>query len=115
MKATLLEQCNQLPPRVCRALARHPNGRPKTTDEIAMEVNRSNWWVLDASRSETWDRFTVADAQAFAAACGVDLLRPRRTLDYIKRGKFAHVRDCREREYLLRLMKGESNDKRHSR
>ncbi|HYF35178.1 MAG TPA: hypothetical protein VD994_07830 [Prosthecobacter sp.] len=107
MKRTILEQFNQIPPRVCRVLARDHRGKALTRKQLAARSGLSEWFILFVSRLEKWDEVSVSSAQAFSRACGVDLLRPRRVLEYIKRGQFTHIRDCRDRAYLLRLMKGD--------
>lgn len=84
MKATPVEQFDTIPPCICRICARRKT-RAKTLKEISSEsrlsYRKTNW----IARQATWAGIRLEDAQKFALACGVDLLRPRLKLFYLRR------------------------------
>lgn len=83
MKGSLLEQCDLVPPFVVRRLARK-RGRALNTMEIAKASGLSVATVKRYARLRSWSTVPIARAQAFASACGHDLLRPNRNIKYLK-------------------------------
>lgn len=85
MKKQILSQIDTLPPCLCRLVARMPGGRAKTLLEIKMDSGLSKRKVNWIARLPSWVNVKVGDMIAFAEACDVDLLRPRKKLFYLKR------------------------------
>lgn len=84
MKADLLQHVDQIPPALARFCGRI-EGRPKTIREIISDSGLSYRKVKWISRQPTWSKVKIEDAVRFADACGLDLLRPRRKLFYLRR------------------------------
>lgn len=107
MKPDLLKHLDQCPPFVVRRLARR-DGRWLTADEIAKKSGLSWATVMRYSRLQSWARIPVTKAQAFAKACGHDLLRPKESLKYLAeavqhKGGFAHLSKAARREFFKLL------------
>lgn len=81
---SLLEHLNQVPPFVARRLAKE-KGRWMDADEIARRSGLSTATVMRYSRMPSWASIPVEKAQAFAAACGHDLVFPQKALKYLAR------------------------------
>lgn len=84
MKADILSHVDQVPPALARFCARI-NGKPKTLKQIAKESGlsfKTAYWI---ALQPTWANVSFGEAMKFAAACGLDLLRPRRKLFYLRR------------------------------
>lgn len=95
MKSSPTQQFNQLSPCLVRFLARD-NRRLLSLTEISERAHLPVKAVRRIARLYTWDSPPLAASEAFAAACGHDLLRPRRNLQYLMRflrtGRgFAHL------------------------
>lgn len=85
---TLLEKLNKFPPILCRAVARKNRGRePMSLRDIADQSGLALSTVCELSQRRTWTNATLETIQKFSAACGVDLLHPRRHLYFIKHRK----------------------------
>lgn len=84
MKANLLQHLDQIPPCIARLCARK-KAKAKSLREIAKDSGLSyqmaNWIALQP----TWANVKVEDALRFATGCGLDLLRPRKKLFYLRR------------------------------
>lgn len=92
---TLLEKLNQLPPAFCRYVARDEQGRRGlTTQELHEKSGLCTTTVKDLSFRLTWANVTVATAQAFMAACGVNPLAARKHREFVRRRAMVHVRDA---------------------
>lgn len=86
MALTLQQQLDKFPPALCRLVARkHRGRRPLTRREIASRSGLSLRQVDYLSKRTTWGGTTVKAMCAFATACGVDLLHPRRHVDWLRR------------------------------
>ena len=84
MKANVILQFDQIPPCLCRILAR--TGESITPIAvIAKRAKMTQFMTREISRLPSWETVTVGDAVRFSEACGVDLLRPRPRLFYLKR------------------------------
>lgn len=84
MKSSVLEHFDTLRPHEVRLLARR-RGRRITNKQIAKASGLSLAMISRISRKPSWKTIPVGIAQRFAEACGHDLLRPRRNLQYIAR------------------------------
>ena len=101
---TFVERLRNLPPGMCRLLARSPYGPPFTTDEIAERTRKmgdgvkplSSAEVEAISRSTEWNRIAIEDALAFMCGCNVDFCDAKamhRVDDYLrKRPTFRYLR-----------------------
>lgn len=61
--------CQELPPILCRLLARHPNGSPLTTWEIASSSGLLPIRVLVISEMMSWNAVPLDDHFAFTRGC----------------------------------------------
>lgn len=84
MHSSLLTHFDVLPPCIVRFLARH-NGRRVTSQEIATKAKMSRLTVIRYSQMKSWKTIPVGVAERFSRACGHDLLRPRRNLQFLAR------------------------------
>lgn len=85
-KPTLLQQLDALPPFTCYALARNSSKRRDRMrlDELAKTAGMSERTFIRIARKFSWAGVKVGDADAFARACGVDLLRQMKTRNYLR-------------------------------
>lgn len=89
----ILRLANQIPPYVCRILARKANGqKPMSSAEIAERSGLSRAHVSKLSKAQTWSTVTMDVADRFATACGVDLAKPNRTLKWMRSATLVHLR-----------------------
>lgn len=97
---SLLEYLDQLPPYLCRMLARRMGkGKkrvPMTTAEIVEASGLDKKTVLDISGRETWAEVFVSTADAFRKGCGITPSNQGRQLMYLARTRqtanpFAHL------------------------
>lgn len=86
MRPSLTEQLDQLPPCLVRLLARERR-HCLTNQEIARRSGLSLKLVRKISHLPSWTSLRVGVAEDFARACNYDLLRPRRSLQYLARVK----------------------------
>jgi len=80
----MLDYLDKLPPFLCVALAR-TGTRRKTLREIATASGLNYRKVERISRRLTWASVRIADAAAFAKACGVDLICQSEAREYLAR------------------------------
>lgn len=109
MHASLLTHFDVLPPCIVRFLARR-GGRRLTSDEIAEAAQMSKLTIYRYSRKKSWAGIPIGAAERFAKACGHDLLRPRRNLQFLARfirtGRgLAHL-SLRERKEFSKILSG---------
>jgi len=83
-KSTYLEQANELPPRLCFAIARQ-NRRAITQLEIAEATQWSLKKVARLCNLDSWATVTVADMDKFRAACQIDRRSERRHRFFVRR------------------------------
>lgn len=83
----LVESLDRLPPCIVRMVARKPNrhGQRMSLHEIAIASGLSYGAVLRLSVKKTWANVPPATIDRFARACGVDILKPGRTMKYLRR------------------------------
>lgn len=84
MRKTVVEHFDQIPPCIMRLCAR-TRMRAKLLREIAQESGLPLHVVKRIARQSSWSNVKIQHAQLFSQACGVDLLRPRMKLFYLKR------------------------------
>lgn len=82
MKPDIIQQCDTLPPVIVRFLARR-NYRLLSILEISAASGLSACCVKNISRLSSWRGLSLEDCLSFSQACGHDLLRPRRNLQYV--------------------------------
>lgn len=77
----LLIRLDRLPPCACRLLARKELGkRGKSHMDIANESGLGKSTVAKFSRLTTWRGMKIEDIDAFASACGVNILAPSKQM-----------------------------------
>ncbi len=92
MPQSILECLDRVPPCICRLLARTGRGRKSLSNaQIAVLASISKNTVHRLSNRTSWSGFTIDVIMRFSKACGVDLLKPKRQMDYLRRGQFLHV------------------------
>lgn len=109
-----LAKINLVNPQVCRLVARKCNGRrPMTNADIAHVSGLSRATIKRLYRLDRWDSVPLKTAFLYSMACGVDLMRPWITLDFIRRRKATHMKNVRHpgtRNLLYRrLLSGNKN------
>lgn len=92
---SFLSHCDRIPPYVVRRMARR-NGEWMRAEDIAQRAGLSIPTIMRYSRMKSWASIPVARAEAFATACGHDLLRPSASVKYLTKaartGKgFSHL------------------------
>lgn len=93
-----LEIINESPPVFCRIVARTGRGvgcRPLTTEEIAERSGLHRDQVREISRLTNWNRMPAKNIEAFAKACGVDLMRTKEHWKYLRRGTLGHIQNAK--------------------
>lgn len=105
-RKTLLQTLDRLPPFVVYALARkgnHSKKRPPL-EELVAASSLSYRTFLRIARKLSWKTIRIDQIESFCGACGVDLLRQRDQLDFIRRGfkykrPLAHLRPQQWRNF----------------
>lgn len=88
----ILEKINRFPPFLVRAVARKNRGRDyMTLADIAEKSGLPVKTIQRISKKARWDDIPLAVADKFALACGVDLLRIRRHVEFMKRRRKVHM------------------------
>lgn len=88
----LLEYVDQIPPCICRLVARKNHGRNALTHrDLAKLCGISKSYVADLSMRSTWRGVPIEIIQVFGEACGVDFARPNRVRYYLRTYKKIHV------------------------
>lgn len=108
MSLTLLAFCDRMPPRLCRLVARERHGRKGLSlRQIAQRSGLSLACVSELSRRATWRGLKIETVEAFSRACGVDLFRLRRHVQFLKRGQWRHIEQCnfQQRRMYERLLR----------
>lgn len=104
---TILKLVNRFPPILCRLCARKNRGYALLSNrEIAARSGIPRTTVSTLSKKKNWNGVPIDVVDAFALACGVDLLRARRQREYIRRSKMASVKYGRglQRQYVTALL-----------
>lgn len=114
----LLARANQIPPFICRFIARKREqieGRrrlvPLSHSDIAERAKLPRSTVADLSVKESWEGVPVNVIDAFASACGVDIMRPGQHLRWLRLGRFGHLSqgNVQQRRFFQRLMSAKRN------
>jgi hypothetical protein len=106
---TIFEIANKFPPCLCRFVARKNHGHtPMSHRDISAASGISKTKVAEISLRRTWEGVPINEVESFARACGVDLLRLKPTLDYLRRGKRVHLKNANpaQKEFLQRMFRG---------
>lgn len=82
-RKTLLDTLDRLPPFGVFALARKRRRRPRLVDLVASS-GLSQRTFCRIARKITWSGVKAADIDAFCSACGVNILRPDKHINYLK-------------------------------
>lgn len=85
-ESSLLKQLDKMAPFVVYALARSQSRRRQRPrlDDLARSAGMSERTFIRIARKFSWGSVKVADVDAFARACGVDLLRQMKTRNYLR-------------------------------
>lgn len=101
----LLSSLNRITPIECRLLAR-VDGMWPTNQLISVYSGLPTSTIRRLSELTSWAGVTVEEATKFSHGCGVDLLHPRRSIDYINRRSFAHLKcNPRYRDKLVGILR----------
>jgi hypothetical protein len=100
----LLEKIDRMPPFLCRLMARW-KGKSPSNKQLSELSGIPLTTLRRLCQKKSWDDVPVGLAQKFSMACGVDLMRQTRSLDYFKRRKFKHIKNSPNIKYYNRLMK----------
>ena len=93
MYQSLMAKLNKFPPFLCRFVARDKSGqRPLSNQDIAKRSGLNEQAVCKICRLKTWNDLTLDTIERFSSACGVNLLHPRRHLDFLKRRSQIHAK-----------------------
>ncbi len=91
----LLDIANKFPPHICRYVARKKHGlEPMSHADIARKSGLSRSFVASLSKRKTWKGIPVNVIDSFSRACGVDILVPKRTIEFLRHSKKAHLRSA---------------------
>lgn len=84
---SLTAHLDNIPPCLCRIAARDPKriGRRLSIMELSAKSGLSYGATRRLSLKKTWGNTPPVIIDKFAGACGVDLLHPKRTIEYLKR------------------------------
>lgn len=105
---SLLKIANRFPPCACRYLARKKHGHaPMSHRDLAAATGLSKTKVAELSLKRSWDGVPIDQVEVFARACGVDLLRPKRAVEYLRRAKRVHMQNATpaQKEFFLKMFK----------
>jgi hypothetical protein len=109
----LLEHANQIPPFICRFIARKREQQgdrrplvPLSHRDIAQRAGLPRQSVADLSRRLSWEGVPLDVADRFAAACGVNLMKPGNHLRALREGRLGHLKEgnAQQRRFFARLM-----------
>ncbi len=101
----LFASAQRITPIECRLLAR-AGGYWLTNQQLSERSTLPRSTVRRLSELTSWAGVPVDEADLFSRACGVDLLHPRRSIDYINRRSFAHLKcNPRYRDKLIGILK----------
>lgn len=90
---TLLERFDRCPPAFCLLVARKNRGRAAMTRrDLALVSGLGLRTIARYSGRVSWRGIALEDIQSFAAACGVNLLHPKKQIDWFRRRKRASWR-----------------------
>jgi len=102
----ILERANQIPPFMCRIMARKGRGmKPLSNADIAGISGLNHAYVSQLSLKRSWTGIRMDVADRFARACGVDLTRPAPHLRWLRMAGMKHLREgnAHQRRFFKRL------------
>jgi hypothetical protein len=103
----LVAHMDRVPPNLCRILARRGR-KAMTNQEIADASGLTLKRVGEIARLVSWGKVGVAQASAFASACGVDLVKQGQVRKYLMRKegcRLGHLKQAPNKKYLNELCK----------
>lgn len=106
--SSLLKLVDRFPPNFCRLLARKNRGQtPMSHRDIAWHSGLSVSYISTLSAKTTWKGIPVDVIDRFSRACGVDILNPRTTMEYLRRRKRTHLRqlNAQQRKFIAKILK----------
>jgi hypothetical protein len=99
---TLIQLANRVPPCLCRVMARKKNGfAPMSHRDLADASGLSKTKVAELSLRRKWDGVPIDQVEAFARACGVDLMNTKRVKDFLRRAKRVHLQNANPAQKLF--------------
>lgn len=104
----MFELANRFPPFICRYVARKKHGNePKSHSDLARESKLSRSYVAVLSRKRTWKGIPIDVVERFSSACGVNLMAPSKTREFLKRAKKEHLQNASgaQRKFIFSLFK----------
>lgn len=88
----ILAKANQLPPFICRILARRKGAwQAMSLRDIADASGIPKSRVALIAVMKTWDEVPLSQVERFSAACGVDLMHPCRHKKWLRESDLRHV------------------------
>lgn len=87
----LFKIADRFPPCLCRLVARK-GWTPMSTRDLAAKSGLSKSYVSNLSKRSTWKGIPIDVVDRFVAACGINLLSPKRTIEYLKSSKMIHLK-----------------------
>ena len=83
---------DKFPPFICRYVARKRHGsQPKSHSDIAKQSGLSRSFVATLSKRRSWKGIPVNVIDSFSEACGVNLLAPKRTIEFLRYAQKNHL------------------------
>lgn len=107
---TVLVHMDKVPPNLCRVLARKGR-KAMTNQEISDASGLTIKRVGEISKLTSWGKVDVGQASAFAAACGVDLIKQGQVRKYLMRKegcRLVHLEKSPNKKYLTELCRIET-------
>lgn len=76
--------------------------------DIARASGLSKTKVAELSLKRSWEGVAIEDVDAFARACGVDLMNKKRVAEYIRHAKRVHLQNATpvQKKFFERLFSG---------
>lgn len=105
---TLLTKLNQLPPFLCRVMARKKKGwAPMSISDLSVVSGLTRSKVAKISVMRSWNDVTLSDADKFSRACGVDLLDLAPAKKWLRQSPLIHIQRARidQRRMFTKLLK----------
>jgi hypothetical protein len=103
----MLIHMDKIPPNLCRIVARKGR-KAMTNQEIADASGLTIKRVGEIAKLTSWGKVDVGQASAFAAACGVDLIKQGQVRKYLMRKegcRLVHLENSPNKKYLTELCK----------
>lgn len=89
---SLISLANRLPPFICRYVARKKHGHePLSHTDISKASKLSRSYVAELSRRKNWNGIPIDVVERFSRGCGVNLMVPWKTLEFLRQSKKHHI------------------------